>query len=553
MPQLQKKSASGGSARGADYVGDDAALQTLQYIVKSLVETPKKMAQGALDIGVAGPLRALGLFADTPPGELILGKNHEMGLVDWAVPGSGRGIRNLPLLAAMMGGRGKGGFPKPGPPKNWDPPSHHGRAAGEAAAPRPTKVEEPAPSGWWGEMTEEMPRGKKLQRELTDAYGVPLFERPEPSRIVRSDAKRLAARNQAMVPVEPRRLVVDPEEALAEGTRRAMRATPGALGERQRLNAVYDWIIAQKETVKEAGTMRAGLAHEEDIRRYLRTGIFGQYWYEGAEDALREGVERLRRAARVHQGLTLPPTGEAVAHLGRNIAATSPLTEPGENVDRALQAYFFWVAGGKRTDQQFPGFESHAKNLGKIVAGEPIHGPKVSNYLLDIFGSQRSPTIDRWMVEVLIPGRKSTASQVADWEYQVVSDRLTQLADLWGTTPVRAQAALWTGYKLLHDDRMIEMVKTHKLLPEDVVPSLATHIRAGVDRSVIAMEKRGTSWIMKGNPALLATLPIIGLASSLIEDDNAYTASQAQPAPVAEGPPSGNGMQGPAATRPRME
>lgn len=355
----------------------------------------------------------------------------------------------------------------------------------------------------------------------------------------------LAKRNIAMPRVRPT-MIADPGEAITAGQTQVQKILDNLWRPFEQA-ALYLDTPAERTlgSIANARVARNALSSNRLREVYLH-GLFGEHWYEGAWPELQRGIQRLAEAANETTARTALDLQHDPLRLAKMVAATSPRTEPGLNLDNAIRALLVWTAHGRpaegfsfttakaskgrpartSTSPHASFMPGHGENLGRAARGnEPLSGLKVSNFVLDILGSQTAPTIDTWMVRMLLG---EEFNNVPDWAYHVAGDRLTTLAQAWGTTPVRAQAALWTGYKLLHDDNMIALAK-RGLTPEQQVPNLASQIRGGIDRAIQSGGPQ-TNWL---NTSRLAALPVIGLAKLLIENDN-----ELQQQPGAERPPS---------------
>jgi len=278
----------------------------------------------------------------------------------------------------------------------------------------------------------------------------------------------------------------------------------------------------------------------EVLKDIYLTGRIRDDWYAGAIPTIERHLAELQRLS---PGALIDPSRDPVT-ISKLIASTSPQTEPNLNVYRALVAYSQYLKSGRnpRFDfKAFAPFESYYSNILRAVRDDPLSGLKVSNYLLNQLGSEHNVTIDRWMVNILLD-RKSDAANVLDYEYQAAANRIVDLARLWNTTPVRAQAAMWTGQKMLQDGKMVNFIwpkamgGKHGLAPEQAIPALRDVIHQQMTRletlvardpRVIEMGKQEFRRLTEGrdyNPNWAETIRkhglVYGLAGVLIEEAN---------------------------------
>jgi hypothetical protein len=169
------------------------------------------------------------------------------------------------------------------------------------------------------------------------------------------------------------------------------------------------------------------------------------------------------------------------------LAATSPLTSVGTNIDlafRALRLYDKWgspVSFGRHamTDEKsfrraiknaFP-LKAHFDNVWRVTNNEPLKGPKVVSFAKNLFGDPNAVTVDRWVIrsfltdaeyvttERLISMRDDEAAHKALKKekmkmeriplslYRCVRDLFRELAHRVGMEPRAFQAVVWTGVK----------------------------------------------------------------------------------------------------------
>jgi hypothetical protein len=235
----------------------------------------------------------------------------------------------------------------------------------------------------------------------------------------------------------------------------------------------------------------------------------GREWYTGVYPQLQEEIGRL---AEMPGGRKVDPLKDP-ALLAKFIASTSPQRAPLDNLTLALQSYARYLRGGRpevgegKTAAQafFGGMPSHAVNLARSTRGEPIEGMKVANFLMNLAGSEDHATIDRWMVNTLL-GKPTTAANVSDVEYQVASNRLKELAQIFGDTPQRTQAALWVGAKLYRDPRIADLL-AQNMTPGQAVPAF---------RNVIAGKMEQLRKAVSIDPRIIS--PSVALGALLLEE-----------------------------------
>jgi hypothetical protein len=169
------------------------------------------------------------------------------------------------------------------------------------------------------------------------------------------------------------------------------------------------------------------------------------------------------------------------------LAATSPLTSVGTNIDlafRALRLYDKWgspVSFGRHamTDEKsfrravknaFP-LKAHFDNVWRVTNNEPLKGPKVVSFAKNLFGDPNAVTVDRWVIrsfltddeyittERLVSMRDDEAAHKALKKeklkreriplslYRCVRDLFRELAHKVGMEPRAFQAVVWTGVK----------------------------------------------------------------------------------------------------------
>lgn len=545
------------AAPGPEGGGGDPGAKVLQTLYEFAKPLLKGLEAGQRQFGEAtSQLNPLGRGTEGPVEAILRNLSGAMGLMN--VPGAAVGGMVAAPLEDIPGGTYKPGFNIPGlGQRQWPSAAETVGTLGAALTPGGPK----GPRGK-GILTPReqglvLPSAQARER-LTQraASGPPLTEterqglrpvvQPKGEKEAQLGLTETLKRNRAMTAVEPKGVIVEAGEAERVGARRVQDTLQNMWRPFQEAALYLPATVAREGTLAAQGRARAGvsgLSHSVLREAYLR-GLFGQYWYEGAMDELTVGIRRLAEAANQRQVKSALDLQKDPLRLAQMIASTSPRTEPGLNVDNAIRALLVWVAHGRpetgfsfttskelvsKKGKVTPARQStsphasfmpgHGENLGRATAAEPLAEPlsglKVSNFLLDILGSQTAPTIDVWMARMLL-GTEFNKT-LPDWAYPVVAERLTHLANAWGTTPVRAQAALWTGYKLLHDERMIALT-SRGLTDAQAVPNLATQIRGGIDRA-IQSGGASTDWLRQGS---MAALPVIGLAKILIENDNAY-------------------------------
>jgi hypothetical protein len=295
-----------------------------------------------------------------------------------------------------------------------------------------------------------------------------------------------ALRSMARIPVSPKALEV--AQSAAETPGQASLASilggPDALAAHQ---AAAEFPLAGRraDVLQNAADIRRQFKAPSKMKPDYSRGEYQGTWYTGAYPQLEQDLETLR--------WSLPSADRRLVDLSKDplllakqIAATSPQQQPLDNVRLALKAYTEFLKSGRDPNYIYRGGAvkeggggwgpGHSGNLQAALRGDPLSGLKVSNYLLDILGSEQAPPVDRWMVNILL-GKPTAKAGVSDTEYQVAADRIKELAAAFGTTPVRAQAAMWTGAKLLRDERITSLLDKN-LTREQAVPALREVIHA---------------------------------------------------------------------------
>ena len=136
------------------------------------------------------------------------------------------------------------------------------------------------------------------------------------------------------------------------------------------------------------------------------------------------------------------------------LAATSPLENIRENVNLALKSlrlYDIFGASKKIFNKAFR-FKGHRLNLMRAMIGEPLEGPKVTNFAKALLGitpdSADAVTVDRWIARAF-GGDRDTVSR---GEYRCIEKAIRKLAAESGVEARQYQAAVWTGIKLMEGD-----------------------------------------------------------------------------------------------------
>jgi hypothetical protein len=309
-----------------------------------------------------------------------------------------------------------------------------------------------------------------------------------------------ALKSLRRIPVSEEAKSVPPTQVSTPGQPTPQALLPGGLYEAQRAEA-QGAPMTRADVLAAAKEIRSTFKPPSRLKPEYEEGKFQDTWYTGAYPQLVTDVEELAKLA--PKGLIDPKKDPIL--LAKNIASTSPQAEPGWNVDNALRAWVQFLKSGREPELQYQGFmRGYALNLQRALKGDPLSGQKVSNYLLDILGSEIDPTIDRWAANTIL-GKPSTKANLTDTEYKVSAQRMKELGAHWGTTPVRAQAALWTGGKLERDERMLNLL-AQGLTKEQTIPAL---------REVIAGKMQALRERVSFDPRIIT--PTVAIAALLLE------------------------------------
>lgn len=120
------------------------------------------------------------------------------------------------------------------------------------------------------------------------------------------------------------------------------------------------------------------------------------------------------------------------------VAATSVLNPTPSNAVDALIAYRAWKTGA-----EFKGLPAVTGNLERAVAGQPLSGPKVTNFFKNLSGDPNAVTVDRWMMRLFDFKSDSPTPR----QYDLIDAVVTRSAREAGVTPRQYQAALWAGVR----------------------------------------------------------------------------------------------------------
>lgn len=194
--------------------------------------------------------------------------------------------------------------------------------------------------------------------------------------------------------------------------------------------------------------------HLNRLRHYFEKGIGGKHWYDTTYPSIVEffngNVER----------------ANLFVYL---LAATSPLTNIRENIQRALHALQVGEQFGVTAtvfEEHIP-FEAHRLNVLRAFRGEPLSGPKVTNFAKNLFGPEfrdksgnvafpdaaDAVTVDRWVMRavqgICNPEDKSIKDDApTEPQYRCIEDAIKKLAYAQGVQPRQYQAAVWVGIKI---------------------------------------------------------------------------------------------------------
>jgi hypothetical protein len=194
--------------------------------------------------------------------------------------------------------------------------------------------------------------------------------------------------------------------------------------------------------------------HLNRLRHYYQKGIGGKHWYDttypSIVDFFNGNVER----------------ANLFVYL---LASTSPLTNIRENIQRALHALQVGEQFGATAtvfEEHIP-FEAHRLNVLRSFRGEPLSGPKVTNFAKNLFGPEfrdksgkvafpdaaDAVTVDRWVMRAVQGICNPEDASIKDDaptepQYRCIEDAIKKLAYAEGVQPRQYQAAVWVGIKI---------------------------------------------------------------------------------------------------------
>lgn len=186
-------------------------------------------------------------------------------------------------------------------------------------------------------------------------------------------------------------------------------------------------------------------------------GAYARDWYDGALDAAIEAYG--------------PVNGPLYLRL---YAALSPQTPADTlNFQLADEAFRLIVSGKRqwpdapftREDVQLYGFipGTHTDNLNRVLRGEELSGPKVSEFEPALFGDVNAVPFDSWMSRAFgwsdFHGMDERGRAIFS-KVEVTRNRalfgkevVTHLANKVGVEPRGAQAAIWAAFKVQYDSK----------------------------------------------------------------------------------------------------
>jgi hypothetical protein len=257
---------------------------------------------------------------------------------------------------------------------------------------------------------------------------------------------------------------------------------------------------------RKRGEIQADFKPMSELKQDYKLGKPREDWYAGTYPQWQEEVGRLDELIR-KSGLPGLDLQKDPLNLTKFTSAMSPKQTPLAETASGVREWARWLRDRRNPDQPFARwdkFKTYQNNLRNAAQGKPLSGLKVSNYVLDKLGSEVDPTNDRWIVNEFL-GKPSDKADVSPIEYQTIADHIkSTVSKAFGTTPVRAQAALWTGSKILRDEDTILLLD--KLAKDQAIPPL---------RDIIAVEMSWLRDAFKADPRILT--PTVALASLLLK------------------------------------
>lgn len=167
-----------------------------------------------------------------------------------------------------------------------------------------------------------------------------------------------------------------------------------------------------------------------------------------------EGQKTWRHWYDEHKPLVAEVFGEDATLFEKMLVATSQAATVPANVAFALKAYEQAKAG-----KPFSGFVKGAiKNLERLMRGEPMQGPKISEYEKAIDGDENAIAVDRHIAMLFFDEVSPTAAQVASAKARIIS-----VAKAMGWKPREVQAALWAynQVRMGKDPSKVESYEPH--------------------------------------------------------------------------------------------
>jgi hypothetical protein len=189
------------------------------------------------------------------------------------------------------------------------------------------------------------------------------------------------------------------------------------------------------------------------LKHYFSVGQDGLHWYDTTYPSILEFFGRNEDRAVLFVYL---------------LAATSPLTNIRENIQRALQAYQIGEQFGATAQvfEKYIKFEAHRLNILWAFRGEPLSGPKVTNFAKNLFGPEfrdksgqvvypdaaDAVTVDRWVMRAVQgicneQGASLKDDAPTEPQYRCIENAIKKLAYEVGVQPRQYQAAIWVGIK----------------------------------------------------------------------------------------------------------
>jgi len=182
----------------------------------------------------------------------------------------------------------------------------------------------------------------------------------------------------------------------------------------------------------------------EDLKALSVTFEDNKFWYENSARALADAIP---------PGKVELYSGEVIDlydFSARVIAATSPMRDPFDNLDLALEV----IRGFLRGEEVFPAglLPNSQMILEDIFAGRSWQSIgkrfKVSPFYENLMGNADVVTVDTWMARLFgygdIQGVKHTLTKL---QSQGIANEVIRVADDLGWKPMQVQAALWKAVK----------------------------------------------------------------------------------------------------------